>query len=73
MTYQLRNVLNPSEVIAESDNMIDLWEVADKQHFLLLPSLVVTKGDEIVAAEESLVSKMRKAKIHNVYKILEII
>jgi len=73
MTYQLRDIFNPSEVIADSDNIADLWQALDKQHFMLIPSLVITKGNEIVAGEQSLLPKMKKAQEYNVYNVASII
>lgn len=60
MIYQLKDILDTEAVIAESNEIADLWQALDNQHFMLIPSLVITKGDDIVAGENSMLDRMKK-------------
>lgn len=69
MTYQLRDLLNTDAVIAESDEIADLWQAIDKQHYMIKRCLVVTKGNEVVAGEASLLDKMVAAQAYNIKEV----
>jgi hypothetical protein len=69
MTYQLRDLLNTEAVIAQSDEIADLWQAIDQQHFMIKRCLVVTKGDEVVAGEATLLDKMIAAQTYNIHEV----
>ena len=70
--YKLIDILNPKTIIGQSNEIATLWKVIDNQHFMLKTSLVIVKGDEIVAGEVSLLDKMVAKQVYKLDDVAKI-
>lgn len=73
MQYQLIDLFYEDVIIAESDNIAELWKEIDNQHFMVKPSLVIVKDGEIVAGSANLLDKMVANKAYTPKQLFEVI